>query len=477
MTAIELPPDKKRLLRFLEEIRVSPRPRKGESEAFQHADNLVKVAALGGIIVRTIRMLGVSGGDPNREARLEALRMAEAGEIDAVIVRSISRFSREEALLHVADVGALKRFGVLVYYAVDDDLDPTNELYTVMLALKAGQVAAERVTLKRETRRGILETRGAGTHWGRTPFGFRRVGMRKDKAEPKDAGIERDVDGDWPRALALFELRASGTPLRALSRLYSRDIAGIRWILRNPVYRSETAEDGLVPAATWDRVQELWGSVARSGDRAYIASGLVICQCGYKMAGRTVKNRMTYQCARPHISHTRRHVAQAGIIEMIADALSGAIVPNRQRAAVIDRLTGIDVSGIAAERTRAIAEIDRRTARVKNMVEGGVYSIPEGKRRLAELAGERDSMPPEPIPRARVRASLKVIDSLPKAFRRAEAASGLRGSEPTVRAMNLLLRQVLTVRMQPDRTFRVVWRPPFDAILAVAANRPELVAV
>ncbi len=418
--------------------------------------------------------------------RAAARELAEAGLIDGVIVRSISRFSREEALLHVADVGELLRYNVLVHYAVDTDLDPSSESYPILLTLKAGQAYAEKQNLKRDTIRGLSSTKAAGTWLGGVPWGWRRQGYRRNRAEKDytDVGIEPDLGGTWEQLEECYRLRDQGRSLRELAVLYNRDRESIRSSLK------WSGNRGPIDRDLFDRVQSMWSTRrTRLGARPYPFAGIVMCPfCGRRdkeprrMAGRMTHDpdgtmRPGYTCARAQFPHAHRNISERRIFREVRDAFTEAAIPISARSAVIAALTATHSSSLLDQRQLALAELDRRERRVKDGFEAGLYDVQEARRRIETIEGERDALPPEPVPVVQIRESLKLLASLPALLDRISDALG--DERPTARAVvarfNELARRTFRIELDPVAWKPVVvWRSPYDRIVAAATEAPPL---
>lgn len=262
---------------------------------------------------------GISGGSVEHRRRfLEMIRCAEAGEMDYIVTKEISRFSRD-TLDSIRYTRRLLQFGVGVYFENDgiNTLLPDAELRLTIMA-----------SLAQDERRRLSE---------RVRFGFRRsiesgrvLGNNNIWGYEKADGALRIVEEEAEMVRRVFRYYGEdGMGLRAVARrLFSEgyctrtggelSTATVKSILRNPKYKGDycgnktskvdyrskevrhlppeqwkrekdhPAVPAIVPAAVWERANGLLDRRSREkaasrqsvgANARYPYSGRIFCGC------------------------------------------------------------------------------------------------------------------------------------------------------------------------------------------------------
>ncbi len=266
-------------------------------------------------VVEVIEELDASGGDASRPGWNRAIEMVESGEVSAIVVWNLSRFSRS-----VKDaLGALDRIreagGRLVSATEAIADDPEGEL-SVGMVLQFAQY--ERSRARRQFRAATANAVARGIHVaGTVPLGYVRGPDRRLVPDPETA----------PIVLGLFERRAKGWSWVKLARWATEQLApltppgeeprvladnGVAGMIRNAAYLGQArygdvtrddAHEAIVPRGLWRRCQAKARPSARTGKltERFLLQGLATCaSCGRAMylSGSGRRNRSPYYLCR-----------------------------------------------------------------------------------------------------------------------------------------------------------------------------------
>lgn len=240
------------------------------------------------------------------------LRDAEKGLFTTVLIHKYDRVARSLAE-HVKLESRLQAYNIRLI-AVAQDFGGSNEAM-IMRALMWTLSEYYNLNLADETRKGLKEVALKGLHTGGVaPFGYDVVEQRY---------VVNELEAGYVRRI--FQAALDCTGFTAI--LEEMEEAGIRGkrgkpikytqvyeMLRNEKYtgvyayspkqeknradrrskpnaiKIENALPIIIDKAQFERVQEIMNSRKQTGKKnSYLCSGLVYCQCGAKMHGRTSK--------------------------------------------------------------------------------------------------------------------------------------------------------------------------------------------
>ena len=240
-----------------------------------------------------------------KDARREYLRMLKSaldGNADLVVVRWLDRFGRNPREI-LRRVWELQEAGVTVE-ATDEDLREE-----MMLLVKAGMAGAESKRNSERVKGNMAAAARKGAHFGRVPYGFRRM------RQPDDTIVYVQDEAEAPAVRAMYRMavveglgskaiadRLGGYPARAAGR-WRADV--VRKIMRNPslvgdlVYRADDGDvvipgkfDAILTRDEWDTLQarlDLRSGtvVGKALSTEYLLSGIARCgHCGGPMVGK-----------------------------------------------------------------------------------------------------------------------------------------------------------------------------------------------
>ncbi len=256
-------------------------------------------------IVDVLEEHDVSGGDNTRPKWNEALERVESGEVKAIVVWNLSRFSRSvidglRAIERVEDAGGS------LYSAAGDvgDSTPAGKL-TRTLFLGLAQMERERARDSFASAQANAIARGIHTA-SRVPTGYSR--------DPETRKLEPNEYATLIKGL--FERRAEGWSLGSLVKWFAANggssktnSATISAMLRNRAYIGEArrgdlfnpkAHKPIVSQRLFDAVQGKQVAREHTGKAAAesLLGGLVVCdECGRRMSTTTTGNgKLQYRC-------------------------------------------------------------------------------------------------------------------------------------------------------------------------------------
>jgi len=166
------------------------------------------------------------------------------GEIDVVMVKSISRFARNLADC-LESVRKLKDEGIPVYFE-REGLDSMDERCEVLLSMLAAIAQEESNSLSRNIKWAFEKRNEHGRPARRAPYGYRRDHLAQ--------GHNRDEWVIWEpeakRIRLMFSMAASGSKYReilaSLKALEEKEDTGVRWyhdklykLLRSEIYQGD----------------------------------------------------------------------------------------------------------------------------------------------------------------------------------------------------------------------------------------------
>ena len=176
-------------------------------------------------------------------------------DVDAAILYTIDRVAHDEDVLQFGIFKRdCKRAGVELHF-VDTGKSADNIMGGMIEYFKAAAAAEERLKIRERTSRGRIAKAKSGKWVGTSlPFGFRKVGTKKDTRMEKDEAASSLVRRIFAMYLGLegyrratlwqiaVDLTKDEIPTRRGRRKWGK--TAIRWILRNRIYVGEYAYKG-----------------------------------------------------------------------------------------------------------------------------------------------------------------------------------------------------------------------------------------
>jgi site-specific DNA recombinase len=134
-------------------------------------------------LVDTVEDAGISGGKNRaRPGFIEVLDKIESGEVEALILYSLERLSRDMLTLFALD--RLLNEHDIELHTVDGMVDTSTPDGWMNFAMKAFFGEMERRQIKYRTRKALQFKKAQGFIVGSAPYGFRRL---QDRLEPDEA--------------------------------------------------------------------------------------------------------------------------------------------------------------------------------------------------------------------------------------------------------------------------------------------------
>lgn len=271
---------------------------------------------------------GLSGASADRPAWNEMLDAARRGEIDAIVVHALSRFSR--SLAHtVAVTDELTRLGVSLV-SLTENLDLTTPAGRMTHTVMAGasqmerELTAQRVALALRSKVGRGEWPG-----GELPYGYRAEGGRVVEHPEEAEAVRRIVrmvlgqgmtTGQIAEALAAEGYR--GRRGGVVTHQYVRRLLKSRRLLGEIPYGDvgpgkSTAVNArgvpihgdtlllraepIVPPETFEHLQRVLAQRAiprRRDARVYpLSAGVLFCPDGHRVNGNVWRGQRAYKCS------------------------------------------------------------------------------------------------------------------------------------------------------------------------------------
>ena len=162
----------------------------------------------------------------NRPEFQRLMADCEAGRIDIILTKSISRFSRNLVDL-LNTVRCLKALGISVRFEKEniDTLTGDGEL---MLTILAGFAEEESKSISANVAWAARKKFEAGVQWHKAAFGYRWDGTTFI-VEPGEAEVVRKI----------FSYYLAGTPIDEIARRVGFSHFRVSYILQNEVYRGD----------------------------------------------------------------------------------------------------------------------------------------------------------------------------------------------------------------------------------------------
>lgn len=336
---------------------------------------------------------GVSGAKESRPALNRLIRAAGNGEIDAVVVTVLDRFTRDERLWHNWK-HLLTGLGVSIV-TCDGTVDTADDESWFTDSVLAAVAAKYRRDFAKRTSQGRRKRAKEGV-WvgGRAPFGFRIEGRNLAHQEDEAETLRRATTLVLSNVGTLHEVAAmlnteERYPRQGNPRWYPRD-RKVRWdseklryaltretLIGVHVYGKGTSEEikrdcpEIISRDEWDKLQTTLAATKRGvyrGKKLYPLSGRLISQCGLNYSGlydsRT--DRRYYRCKgreeKPYCSCSR---IDARTIE---DQVWWQIVPLLEDPERLLALTGLDVEESEAMQRQQLKKLDAKVANLSTAI-------------------------------------------------------------------------------------------------------------
>lgn len=164
---------------------------------------------------------GISGTSiKKRDGFQQMISDAEAGKIDIILTKSISRFARNtvdllESVRHLKDLGIEVRFE-------KENISSLSADGELMLTILASFAQEESSSQARNIRWGIRRKFERGEHWGKPPFGY-------------DSEY-RVVENEAETVRMIFDEFLHDVPLRQIARETNKSVDFVRKALFNEAY-------------------------------------------------------------------------------------------------------------------------------------------------------------------------------------------------------------------------------------------------
>ncbi len=253
----------------------------------------------------------ISGTKANNRAELQRLiNDCEAGQIDIVLTKSISRFARNTVdLLRI--VRHLKELNISVRFEKEkiDSLTSDGEL---MLTILAGFAEEESKSISSNLKWSFQKRFKRGEQWHNAAFGYRWNG-KTFIIQEDEASIVRKIYDDYLNDVSITSIwkwvKANGFPgicrntIKYIlqNEVYKGDVLLQKYYSPNPLQHRTVRNNGVLPAyyvennhdpiikkEVWQAVQEKYqdelekNPVVRNTRHSCFSGKIICCRCGYK---------------------------------------------------------------------------------------------------------------------------------------------------------------------------------------------------
>jgi DNA invertase Pin-like site-specific DNA recombinase len=284
-------------------------------------EQIETVAAREGLdVVEVVEELDASGGDAKRPGWNRAIEMVESGEVGALVVWNLSRFSRStrdflNAWERIEDAGGH-------VFSATEQLD-NKMVRTILVAVGEAERDRARDGWAAATQNAMERGVFIGA---RIPFGYVRDADRRLVPDPATAPVLR----------RMFEMRASGESWGKIVKWaeaqgHAFSTSGVTGMLRNPTYLGQVRQGDRVVEDTHEALvsKALFKKAAFRGQRRssrdgyltekFLLAGVATCAgCGRYMRlsagnGGAGKVNIFYRCRNRHC--TEKSHATAGTLD------------------------------------------------------------------------------------------------------------------------------------------------------------------
>lgn len=341
----------------------------GESMSIEHQRIILLkyVQEHGGAVIGEYVDDGWSGTNFDRPAVKRLLKDAQAGAIDTIVVKDLSRFGRNYIQVGQYIDYIFPAYGIR-FIAINDNVDTADRCSTAMDMMPIMNVFNEWHAANTSKKiRAVLEASqrsGKYTNWN-YPYGY-----RAGNDENRTAVIDKTAATVVRR---IYDLRLQGNSVRAIAKIltdegipnpatYFTKLNGqksqkhcssywvpktVMWILTNPTYLGTTvqhrttsvsyknhkvvnipeneqivkqnAHKAIISRDIWDRVQTINSSArgrADKGNNVHALSGLLVCpDCGKKLKFKSTAKGKGYFVCRTYADLGKKYCSSHGITE------------------------------------------------------------------------------------------------------------------------------------------------------------------
>lgn len=293
--------------------------REGLSLPAQRQACTKKAQELGAVVVEEFVEPGVTATSVHKRRAFQAMlkRVTERGDIDFVVIWSVSRWARDQEDHWVAR-GLIRRAGARLA-SCKEQIGGESSSEIMMEGVMAAVAAGRSIEIGEDVRRGIVRKAEVGGTPHRAPIGYVNVTKIIDGHEVRDvvpdpdrAALVREVfelyasdSYTLDELAALMEARGlrsrptSTLPAKPLdnnrlSELLRKDYYLGTVTIRDKPYRGR--HEPLVTPEIFERVQEILESRRRNGQKAwkhhhYLAGTLFCGSCGGRLMYSRIRNR------------------------------------------------------------------------------------------------------------------------------------------------------------------------------------------
>lgn len=388
-----------------------------------------------------------------REGWLALLEDIKSGKVNAVIMRTTSRGSRQMGEW-VEFLDLARDMHVLVHVIQDRrTYDPARYRDRKSLLNAGTDAEAFSDELSETIKEGVETAMLSGAAWSHVPLGLAKV-----RAENGKATGEAVLTADAPRVRRLFEMVDQGHSINAASKetgIYRQQALAL---LKKLAYIGKRRVNGelvdcrwpaIVPEATFWRVQAILAANPGAGKRpgAYRSLLAHFARCG-KCGGEVITEKRSYgrayRCNGNGCFAIRETDADPAALYFAAAVLMGD--------SVLERYLPRDDDSAAA---MAQAEADRLQAELDEWLSAGIspraYAIKEGELlpQIEAATARAEELRRAGHPALRPLEQFAHMD-LPEVWQRADAAFTVLAGLP-LNARRDLLRQVFDVKLYPKK--------------------------
>ena len=398
----------------------------------QEARLRAAVAALPGhVINRVFREEGESGKSLDRPQMRQLVRAVRSREIDKVMVVRLDRLSR--SLLDFCSLQEFLEQHEVGLHSLNESLDTTSPLGRAMVKLLMVFAELEREQTADRTRQAMTARASRGLwNGGRPPLGYDSDGNGHLAVNEEESRLVRTIFDKYVElrsapALANWLTDNGHRQKKYVSRRKGPTggkpftAAGVRHVLRNPLYLGKVQHKGevfegqhpaLVEQAAFDQVETILAgnsknkrATPRSSQHDYLLTSLLQCACGYALTSSSGKGTggtyFYYRCVgvqkhgKKHpcdVRQVRAERLEEAVLAVVRDAASDPALVDRAiaeaEALARDRIGPLDVRLQDLRRELASVEDEGRRT-LETLLAAGVAGSSFGADRLRQLEERR----------------------------------------------------------------------------------------
>lgn len=466
-----------------------------------------KAASLEARVVQEYVEPGVSGGSlRKRKSFQKMLRdIADRGDIDYVIVWSVSRWARDQED-HWTSRGLIRKHGARLI-SVKEQIGGDSSSEIMVEGVLAAVAAGRRMEIAEDVKRGMARKAQVGGTPYRAPLGYVNVSKVIDGREVRDIELDPDraelirecfrlyATGEYSLITLAAIMEARGLRTRATKSAPSKALPPSRLsgMLRNDYYLGLVRVEGkvypgrhepLVDEETFETVQSVLASRRQNGARAwkhhhYLAGTLYCAACGGRLlySRNTGSNGSSYEyfvCINKPLGDCSEPYHRLDYLEAAIDDVYRTIeISDKVRRSIRDGMTARldDLAGKSSSEVEAAA----RTLQELKRQEQKLFEAYLGDSISKDLHDEHQSR----IRRERVAAEtvLRRLDADFEVGRKnlqlilslvTDTQDAYRRSAPDGKALlNRSLFEAIYIDQDDDVTTADL-REPFDSLITLA---------